>query len=115
MSKPNAKKIIREEKKKTGFLSSIPPFFSWLGNSINHAYETVIPPTYWGYSWVRHVIWFVLTTGMITALPLMFEVKREQMIEEMESMQIAAAMADGKTPQELANAGLTGAIAPKVL
>ena len=37
------------------------------------------------------------------------------MVEEFEQMQIRMSLQEGKTPQELANAGLTGAIQPKVL
>jgi hypothetical protein len=36
-------------------------------------------------------------------------------VEEMEQLQINAALADGRTPQELANSGLSGAVEPKVL
>jgi hypothetical protein len=36
-------------------------------------------------------------------------------LEELEKLQINAALAEGKTPQELANMGLTAAVEPKVL
>jgi hypothetical protein len=37
------------------------------------------------------------------------------MIEEMESLKVSSAIESGATPQELANAGMTSAIDPKVL
>ena len=43
------------------------------------------------------------------------QVKRELAVEEMEQLQINAGLAEGRTPQELANAGLSSAIEPKVL
>jgi hypothetical protein len=46
---------------------------------------------------------------------LIIQVKRESAIEQMERMQIDQGFADGKTPSELAQAGLTSAIEPKVL
>ena len=67
------------------------------------------------YSYSRHIGWFIITTGIITALPLILEVKRESIVEELEQLQINMALAEGKTPQELANSGITSAIQPKVL
>ena len=91
------------------------------------------------YSYSRHIGWFIVTTGIITALPLIFEVtalqlqncnisqlfvlntnfkiqvKRESVVEELEKMQVDKALIDGKTPQELASAGLSSAMEPKVL
>jgi hypothetical protein len=78
---------------------------------------------------------------MITAVPLLFEVrpfmpsieirlhavlniasvvvhlqvKREGLIEDLERVQIGKALAEGRTPQELAMEGLTSAVDPKVL
>jgi hypothetical protein len=52
---------------------------------------------------------------MITALPLVFEVKRENMVEELEQLQINQGLAEGKSPNELAQMGLASAIEPKVL
>lgn len=37
------------------------------------------------------------------------------MFDEFEKMQIAQGLAEGKTPQDLMQAGLSGAIEPKVL
>ena len=37
------------------------------------------------------------------------------MVEELERMQIGAALQEGKTPQELAMSGLTAAVEPAVL
>jgi hypothetical protein len=56
-----------------------------------------------------------MTTGIVTFLPLLFELKREMAIEEMERIQIESAIAGGRTPQELASQGLTSAVAPAVL
>lgn len=69
----------------------------------------------WLYMNARHIGWFVVTTGMITALPLILEINREASAEEIEKAQIESALAEGKTPQELAMSGLTGAVEPKVL
>jgi hypothetical protein len=64
---------------------------------------------------VRHVTWFVVTTGIIVMLPLLLEMKRESAVEELEALQISDAIEKGATPQDLANAGVTAAIDPKVL
>jgi hypothetical protein len=48
-------------------------------------------------------------------LPLIFEVKRESQLEELEAAQIASALQEGRTPQELAMSGLTSAVEPAVL
>jgi hypothetical protein len=72
----------------------------------------------WGlyaYSKSRIIGWWIVTTGMITALPLVFEVKRENMVEELEQLQINQGLAEGKSPNELAQMGLASAIEPKVL
>lgn len=69
----------------------------------------------WTYSNSRIICWWLVTTGMITALPLVLEVKRESMVEEMEQLQINQGLAEGKSPNELAQLGLTSAIEPKVL
>mmetsp|Transcript_28630 Transcript_28630/g.48341 ORF Transcript_28630/g.48341 Transcript_28630/m.48341 type:complete len:102 (+) Transcript_28630:106-411(+) len=64
---------------------------------------------------VRHLTWFVVTTGIMVMLPLLLEMKRESSIEELEALQISDAIDKGATPQDLANAGVTAAIDPKVL
>uniref|UniRef100_A0A7S0SSA7 Uncharacterized protein n=1 Tax=Chromulina nebulosa TaxID=96789 RepID=A0A7S0SSA7_9STRA len=64
---------------------------------------------------LRHVGWFIVTTGMITLLPLVLEVKREGEVEKLEQLQIQSRLAEGISPQELANNGLTSALPPKVL
>jgi hypothetical protein len=46
---------------------------------------------------------------------MFIQVKRESMIEDLERVQIGKSLAEGRTPQELAMEGLTGAIDPKVL
>lgn len=67
------------------------------------------------YSYARQIGWFVITTGMITLLPLVFEVRREAALEDFERAQIAAGLQEGKTPQELHAMGLTAAVEPRVL
>lgn len=57
----------------------------------------------------------MVTTGMITLLPLVFEVRREAALEEFEHAQIAAGIQEGKTPQELHAMGLAAAVEPRVL
>jgi hypothetical protein len=42
-------------------------------------------------------------------------VKREELLEQVEKVQIGQGLAEGKTPQELAMSGLSGAVEPKVL
>lgn len=64
---------------------------------------------------VRHVTWFVVTTGIVVLLPLLLEMKREASVEELEALQISDAIDKGATPQDLANAGVTAALDPKVL
>ena len=59
--------------------------------------------------------YFVLTATLITALPLFIEVKRESILEELEQMQIKQGLAEGKTPINMAQMGLSGAVDPKVL
>jgi len=68
-----------------------------------------------GLGWAKFLGWMVVTTGMITALPLTFEIKREYILDEEESRLIASGISEGRTPQELAMNGLTAAVDPKVL
>lgn len=46
---------------------------------------------------------------------LNLKIKREMEIEELEKLQVNAAIAEGKSPQELANSGMASAVEPKVL
>lgn len=69
----------------------------------------------WSYINARHIGWFIVTTGIITAFPLIFEIKREASLEEDEMRAIGKELAEGKTPQDLAMEGMTSAIEPKVL
>mmetsp|Transcript_9998 Transcript_9998/g.10093 ORF Transcript_9998/g.10093 Transcript_9998/m.10093 type:complete len:98 (-) Transcript_9998:220-513(-) len=69
----------------------------------------------WIYTNARFIGWMIATTGMITMLPLMFEVKREAALEELEKVHISQGLAEGRTPQELGNTGMTSAIPPSVL
>ena len=59
--------------------------------------------------------WFLVTTGIMVLLPLLLEMKREGAVEELEALQIQDAIQKGATPQDLANAGVTAALDPKVL
>ena len=45
----------------------------------------------------------------------MNQVKREVALEALEKLQINKEIAEGKTPHEIANSGLTGVINPSVL
>lgn len=87
----------------------------WLTTTSKTAFTTGLGLGMWAYGNLRIVGWVIVTTGMITALPLMFEIKREEMVEEFEKMQIDAALAEGQTPRDLAMSGLTSAVEPKVL
>ena len=68
-----------------------------------------------GYSWSRSIGWYVVTTAMITALPLVFEYNREIQVEDMERLQVADALEKGANPMALAQQGMTTAVEPKVL
>jgi len=67
------------------------------------------------YGFTRHVGWFIVTTAMITYVPLIFEYNRETVFEEMEKLQIEKYIAEGANPAQLSAQGLTSAIAPSVL
>lgn len=43
------------------------------------------------------------------------QIKREAICEEIEQLQVRAAIDEGRTPIELANSGVTSALDPKVL
>ena len=45
----------------------------------------------------------------------MMQIKREMAVEDLEKMQISVGIAEGRTPQDLAQGGLTSAVDPKVL
>eukprot|EP01039_Chlorochromonas_danica_P002993 gene2993-3265_t len=97
---------------KKGFFAST---WNWI---VTSSYDVAVgtgPWVTWSASILRQVGWFVVITGIVTALPLVFEVKREGMLEELERAQISQGLAEGKTPQELAMGGLTAAVEPKVL
>ncbi|CAM9349506.1 unnamed protein product [Choristocarpus tenellus] len=57
----------------------------------------------------------VVSTALVTILPLVFEISREQQQIEHENMQINALLAEGKTRQEIAHMGLWSAIDPNVI
>uniref|UniRef100_A0A7S3HMU8 Mitochondrial import receptor subunit TOM22 homolog n=1 Tax=Spumella elongata TaxID=89044 RepID=A0A7S3HMU8_9STRA len=89
--------------------------FKWLNINTKIAAEFGWNSWLWIYANGRMVGWFIVTTGMITAVPLLFEVKRESILEDLEQIQIGKQLAEGRTPQELAFEGLTAAVEPKVL
>ena len=68
-----------------------------------------------GYTWGRQIGWYVVTTAMITALPLVFEYNREIQVEQMEELQVADALEKGANPMNLAQQGMSSAVEPKVL
>jgi hypothetical protein len=51
----------------------------------------------------------------LSSVVVHLQVKREGLIEDLERVQIGKALAEGRTPQELAMEGLTSAVDPKVL
>ena len=69
----------------------------------------------WGYTQARHIGWFLVTTAMITAVPLIFEYSRESQLEEMENLQVAKSLAEGANPLALKEQGFNSAIDPPVL
>jgi len=95
--------------------SNVASWRSWLNKTSTALFHSTLSWGSWAYSHSRTIAWWVVTTGMITALPLVFEIKREMFVEELEQMQINTAAAEGKTPQELSQLGLQSAIEPKVL
>ena len=66
------------------------------------------------YGLARQIGWIVISSAMITVIPLMFELKREEMLEGLEQLQIKTMKQEGMTPSELAQQGITSAIEPKV-
>ncbi len=58
---------------------------------------------------------WILCFSAISAVTWYIQVKREGLIEDMERIQIGKSLAEGRTPQELAMEGLTAAVDPKVL
>ena len=69
----------------------------------------------WGYSHARHIGWFLVTSALITAVPLIFEYNREMQLEELERLQVAKSLAEGASPYALREQGLSSAVEPKVL
>mmetsp|Transcript_25857 Transcript_25857/g.43114 ORF Transcript_25857/g.43114 Transcript_25857/m.43114 type:complete len:109 (-) Transcript_25857:79-405(-) len=90
-------------------------FYNWISNSTKSLFTVGPAVTQWCYMNGRIIGWWIVTTGMLTALPLIFEIKREAMLEDLEKMQVDSQLAEGRTPQELAVEGLTSAVDPKVL
>jgi hypothetical protein len=91
------------------------PSLVWMSKRWNSTKDFAYKHGAWAYSNSRYAGWILVTIGMITALPLLNELKREAGLEELDQIQINAQIAEGKTPQELANSGFTGAIDPNVI
>eukprot|EP01033_Poteriospumella_lacustris_P007196 gene7196-5179_t len=106
----NARNLVEDGNKKpsTGILTVA---YNWVSAAftLTPAYGKVL------YQYARQIGWFVVTTGMITLLPLVFEVRREAAIEQAEVSMIEQGLREGKTPQELHQMGLTAAVEPRVL
>jgi hypothetical protein len=60
-----AREIIGDNKKKKSS-----PWFAWFGGAFGRGKEYSLM----GWTIARHVAWFVVTVGMITAVPLILEV-----------------------------------------
>ena len=52
---------------------------------------------------------------MLYTLLLYSQLKREEALEQLEAMQVNDALEKGASPHELAQAGMTSAVDPKVL
>ena len=100
-----------------GFMSSLGLNVNW--GSLRTRFRTFASKSFeWGqmgYSLSCQVGWYVVTTAMITALPLVFEYNREIQVEEMEKLQVQDAIEKGANPMQLAQQGLSSAVEPKVL
>ncbi|CAM9768718.1 unnamed protein product [Ectocarpus sp. 12 AP-2014] len=59
--------------------------------------------------------WVLLTTAVVTLVPLVFEITREAQLVEQEKIHINALLAEGKTRQEIAQMGLYSALDPNVM
>ncbi|KAJ1393486.1 hypothetical protein B484DRAFT_425445 [Ochromonadaceae sp. CCMP2298] len=90
-------------------------WFSWISSSSQTAFSYGIFGAQWSYMNARHIGWWVVTTGMITALPLIFEINREGALEDTERLEVSNRIEAGSTPQELVSEGYASAVEPKVL
>lgn len=59
--------------------------------------------------------WILMTTAVVTLVPLVFEITREAQILDQENEQINNMLAAGKTRQEIAQMGFYSALDPTVL
>jgi hypothetical protein len=60
--------------------------------------------------------WWLVTSAIITALPLVMEFNREFQVEELERLTISDAIENqGMSPLDLKRSGLGGAVNPEVL
>ena len=60
--------------------------------------------------------WWVVTTAIVTALPLVIEFNREYQVEEVERLTVADAIDNqGMSPLDLKRSGITSAVNPEVL
>jgi hypothetical protein len=57
--------------------------------------------------------WYFAITTILTAMPLLLELQREQAVLEMEKVQVKELLAQGYPPQELQRMGMT--LEPSVL
>ena len=60
--------------------------------------------------------WWVVTTAIVTALPLVMEFNREYQMEEIERLTVADAIENqGMSPLDLKRNGISSAVNPEVL
>jgi hypothetical protein len=119
MSK-DARSIVNGGEKKGFFSSTLGAMGINLNWSVVRARMSGIATTGYewgvmGYTFTRQIGWYVVTTAMITALPLIFEYNREIQVEDMEALQVQDALEKGANPMALAQQGMTSAVDPKVL
>lgn len=56
-----------------------------------------------------------MTSHQIASYHITSQIKREMVVEDLERIQVNMGIAEGKSPQQLVQDGLTSAIDPKVL
>ncbi|CAM9363455.1 unnamed protein product [Heterosigma akashiwo] len=70
-------------------------------------------------SWVAQkggtATWIIATTAIVVALPLVFEIEREQQVIELEKIQVKHLREQGVPAHELAQMGFTSALDPAVV
>jgi hypothetical protein len=88
-------------------------------NSFKKSYKslksTALGYSSFAYANSRFVGWILVTSTIMTFLPLYLEVMRETELEGLENARIQEGLASGVSPVELANVqGIAGAIDPDV-